>query len=541
MHTASGSKIGKMTRRRLKFEADKVVAETAKVKHFGDAGSFKFNGCPTRSEPIFESRAVYLFLLIFLLPTLLLAAPSSLKALYATLDPTSVAQHFSFYELYPNSTEGKEALRHAWALLSQGESEANPDLRFPTLDIAPLLSLVNRSNEDLPLLQETQLEAIDRLGQHLGNRKLQGHALWNLEAILSLPPEEIDLARGLLIAELGGEEKEKITSYEASLDLMALQILARLPPHPTRTEEIRAINDYIFSEMGFRFPPHSLHAKDIDVYTFLPSVLDSRRGVCLGVSILYLSLAQRLNLPLEAITPPGHIFVRHVDATHGEITNIETTARGLDIPTELYLGIETKTLQKRNIKEVIGLAFMNQAAVSWHRGETKIAVSLYEKGRLFLEDDFLLQLFLGFNYLLDGREEEGRDLLKKIRGKAPEHVAMSDTIAEDYLAGLTDVDGIDAVFSEVDETRESIVRKQKRLLSVIERCPKFRQGVFHLAVTWLQLGREKEALPLLERFALLDPQNATARYYLAAICLQRHHFNQAWTHTTVLEALLKKE
>ncbi|HLB52652.1 MAG TPA: hypothetical protein VJK48_02950 [Chlamydiales bacterium] len=59
LYTESGSRIGKMTRRRLEFEADEVVAEAAKVKHFGDAGSFKFNGCPTRSEPILQSRAVY--------------------------------------------------------------------------------------------------------------------------------------------------------------------------------------------------------------------------------------------------------------------------------------------------------------------------------------------------------------------------------------------------------------------------------------------------------------------------------------------------
>ena len=82
-----------------------------------------------------------------------------------------------------------------------------------------------------------------------------------------------------------------------------------------------------FLRACFRFPPHSLYAKDIDVYTFLPSVLDSRRGVCLGVSILYLCLAQRLDLPLEAMTPPGHIYVRY-----GEDLNIETTARGIDVP-----------------------------------------------------------------------------------------------------------------------------------------------------------------------------------------------------------------
>lgn len=105
-----------------------------------------------------------------------------------------------------------------------------------------------------------------------------------------------------------GPDRVRIQSYEALIDLMALQILARLPKQASAEEKIIAINTFIFDEMGFRFPPHSLYAKDIDLYTFLPSVLDSRRGVCLGVSILYLCLAQRLELPLEMITPPGPVM-----------------------------------------------------------------------------------------------------------------------------------------------------------------------------------------------------------------------------------------
>ena len=366
--------------------------------------------------------------------------------------------------------------------------------------------------------------------------------MWDLGEFLQLPSDQIDLARGLLIAELGTEKgaKEKIQSYEASLDLMTLQIFARLKPNATPLEKIRAINDYIFSEMRFRFPPHSLCAKEIDAYTFLPSVLDKRRGVCLGVSILYLCLAQRLDLSLQAITPPGHIFVRFVDE-HQNATNIETTARGIDIPTEMYLGVETNKLQTRTIRECIGLAFMNQAAVSWHKGDPNAAVALYEKARPFLEDDYLLNLFLGFNYLFIGKEKEGKELLKKIQGKAPEHVVMGDTISEDYLANRVNAEGISAVFLEVDETRASILEKQQQLAAVIEKYPTFRQGIFQLAVTWMQLGREKEALPLLERYATINPMDPTVSYYLAAIHFQRHNFNQAWKYLHAADAIVEKK
>jgi predicted Zn-dependent protease len=266
-------------------------------------------------------------------------------------------------------------------------------------------------------------------------------------------------------------------------------------------------------------------------------VIESRRGVCLGVSILYLSLAQRLNLNLEAITPPGHIYVRY-KAPDGEITNIETTARGIDIPSERYLSLETRSLQQRNIKEVIGLAFMNQASVAWHQEKTAQAIELYEKGCLFLPEDPLIRTFLGFQYLFGGQEKKGKELLQKVHHVLPDHLVMEDTVVSDYLSGRTDVAGIQAIFQEVDATRISILEKQKQLEEMISKHPQFRAGVFHLAVTHLQLGREKEALPILERYMSLDAKNPVVCYYLAAIHAQRMNYNAAWKYLQSAEALV---
>ena len=90
----------------------------------------------------------------------------------------------------------------------------------------------------------------------------------------------------------------------------------------------------------------------------------------------------------------------------------------------------------------------------------------------------------------------------------------------------------------MDETRASIIEKQKKLEAVVVNYPQFRQGVFHLAVTWLQLGREKEALPLLEKYIQMAPQDPTVNYYLAAIHFQRHNFNQAWKYFRASENIV---
>ena len=340
----------------------------------------------------------------------LLAIASHLTSLHNTLDPLSVSEHLAFYELYPESKEGKQAIQRAWLLLSgqpidlQGH---NPIL--PAFDLPSIVSLITRQHfEPKTQLLPDQIALVNKIAGRLSNRSLKGHSAWTKEEVLALPVADTDLSRGLLIFQFEGmpDAKREIEHYEALLDLMALQIAARLPSQPSDEDKIQAINQFIFYEMRFRFPPHSLYAKDIDLYTFLPSVLDSRQGVCLGVSVLYLCIAQRLDLPLEIITPPGHIYIRYPQSNGAHI-NIESPRVGVNPPSEIYLGINTRQLQQRTLKEVIGLSFMNQAAVFWEKQDYAAATKLYEKALLFLPEDKLLKMLLGFNYLFVERTQEG--------------------------------------------------------------------------------------------------------------------------------------
>lgn len=472
------------------------------------------------------------------------ASPGKVKALYNSLDPLSVSQHLALYELYPDSLEGQKALKDAWRLLS-GDQTSDPRLsKLPSLNqaIQGIIAIVNKQpNQQAPTLSEIELRVIDHLAKRLPNRKLKGHWMTSEQEVLNLPTEEIDLARGLLLSQWNGEKDMliKIRSYEAALDLMALQILCRLSPSALPAEKIRAINTFVFEEMGYRFPPHSVYAKDIDLYTFLPSVLDSRRGVCLGVSILYICLAQRLDLPLEMVTPPGHIYVRYHDGN--QTINIETTARGIHLDSEEYLGIDTRSLQLRNIKEVIGLAHYNEASVHWQQEKYEKALTSYQKAFPYLKEDMLLKELMGYCYLALGDQKEGTELMKAVNNYVPDHAVTGSTVPGDFLNGCIDSEGIKVLFMKVDETRESILKKKAALEKSLETYPKFREGLQSLAIAWLQLHREGEALEVLEKLHALDAQNPEVEYYLAALYGQRLDFNKAWDHFRQSEALVKKK
>jgi len=479
-------------------------------------------------------RAIYFFLLFSLCA--FAKTSGEIRALFSSLDPYSVSQNFAFYKLYPETNEGKKAFKRAWGLLDQNK-EIDLDITLPKIDFRPIIALVNKENYETFKLTNKQIKFVHSLAKHLHNRKLKGFYAKSEKEVLDLNPDDVDVLKALFLAQKNSS-LEQLQHYEATVDLMALQILAKLKKNASNIDKIHAINNFIFYEMHFRFPPHSLWAKDIDVYTFLPSVIDNRQGVCLGVSILYLCLAQRLDLPLEIITPPGHIYVRY-RKNDNEVINIETTARGIDPPTEMYLGIETKALQMRNLKEVTGLAFINQASVSWSRGDYKTAVNLYENAIKYLPKDPLLKQFLGMNYLFVGDIEKGESLLNEIKDTVNDFSISKDTIIEDYLNKKINVEGLKKIFLPVDQKRESIIRKKDEILKILKKYPKFRAGIFQLAGTWLQLGREKEAKKVLIKYEKIDEHEPTVNYYLSVICAGRHDFLNAWKYYDKTENILK--
>lgn len=484
-----------------------------------------------------------LFVCFFLSPLLLdanITPPSDeqLKIKYHRLDPSSIAQHLAFYELYPETKIGKQALCDAWKHLSGIDVAPASILAKEILScdaISLLVELVNRPiDKEIPLLNEQAQTALAALSKQLAHYSLKGHHVWSEEEMLALPLHEIDLARALFLSQLG-DNRPLINSYEALIDLMALQCLSRLP-HPSSPEEkITAMNAFFFNEMGFRFPPRSIHLKNIDLYTFLPSVLDSRRGVCLGVSILYLCVAQRLSLPLEMVTPPGHIYVRY--RSQGQEINIETTARGIHIDSDEYLSVNNHSLQQRNIKEVIGLAHFNQASVYWQNGEYEKALQAYVKAEPYMKEDPFLKELMGYILILTGNKQKGDALIQEIKDVVPKYAIVKSTMAEDYLNGSVDAQGIEVIFKKVDEDRKSVLAKKNALEETLKHYPNYRAGILTLATTWLQLHRTKEALDVLIR--LDNSDDPEVHYYLSILYAERYDYTKAWTHLQRAEAIVK--
>jgi regulator of sirC expression with transglutaminase-like and TPR domain len=111
--------------------------------------------------------------------------------------------------------------------------------------------------------------------------------------------------------------------------------LTRLAGEVRRAERshgslLAALNASVFGSLGF--------AREVNdpslVFVLLPSVLKGQRGSCVGLGLLYLSLAELLALPMECIVRPGHFYVR-VPREGGHV-NVELLRQGEAMPDAWY-------------------------------------------------------------------------------------------------------------------------------------------------------------------------------------------------------------
>ena len=102
--------------------------------------------------------------------------------------------------------------------------------------------------------------------------------------------------------------------------------------------------------------------------------MDNTKGNCLGYTTLYLALAERLSLPLFAVTLPYHVFVRYGDGVYQK--DIECTNGRDFFSLEYILNLRNmKTFTKESLqyqvatkKEMIGYMLINRGS---SKGERK--------------------------------------------------------------------------------------------------------------------------------------------------------------------------
>ena len=122
------------------------------------------------------------------------------------------------------------------------------------------------------------------------------------------------LERAVFLISSYGYPNVDFDNYKMVIDKMAFDISNRIDKKSskflTSIEKINIINDYLFRKKGFKGNTKNYYDTD---NSYINKVIDKKTGIPISLSILYLLIAKRLNLPVFGINLPSHFIIKYQD------------------------------------------------------------------------------------------------------------------------------------------------------------------------------------------------------------------------------------
>jgi len=203
-----------------------------------------------------------------------------------------------------------------------------------------------------------------------------------LESILTLADRDIDLAETVLLISKDRDPALDLAPLSAELDRLTDSVRTKLTKTSSPEEIVEAFRKTIHQEAGYRYTDR-VDAQGIPLNPaelFLHGMLANKRGYCMNLSLLYLIIADRLNIPLYGVPLPNHFFVRYESG--GTRINIEATDGGITLPDSFYrkrFGLPEQKVSSffmHNVgkKSTLGSYFSNVGMVYYKGRQTKKAI-----------------------------------------------------------------------------------------------------------------------------------------------------------------------
>jgi len=203
-----------------------------------------------------------------------------------------------------------------------------------------------------------------------------------LKSVLTLAEQDIDLAETVLLISKHRDPALDLTPLRAELDRLTDSVRTKLKHVSTPKEIVDAFRVTIHDEEGYRYTDR-VDDQGIPIDSaelFMHGMLKSKRGYCMNLSLLYLIIADRLEVPLYGVPLPNHFFVRYKSGDTS--INIEATDSGYTIPDSYYQKRFSLPEQKNSAffmsnvgkKATLGSYFSNVGMVYYKAKQAKTAI-----------------------------------------------------------------------------------------------------------------------------------------------------------------------
>lgn len=129
-------------------------------------------------------------------------------------------------------------------------------------------------------------------------------------ATLVSPPddgEDLPLTEAALAIAQDVDPRLDLATVQSDIDRMAATLKARLPADAGQVHKLRLLNRFFFQELGFCGNANDYYDPD---NSYLPRVLERRRGIPISLAVLLMEMGQQIGLPLRGVSFPGHFLVK---------------------------------------------------------------------------------------------------------------------------------------------------------------------------------------------------------------------------------------
>jgi regulator of sirC expression with transglutaminase-like and TPR domain len=180
-------------------------------------------------------------------------------------------------------------------------------------------------------------------------------------AALVQQDDSIPLFEAALTIAQDVEPSLDLTAPQSELDVLAAKLQRRLPPDASHVQKLRLLNHYFYRELGFSGNVNDYYDPD---NSYLHRVISTRRGIPISLALVYMELAQQIELDVKGISFPGH-FLMKLSVQSGEIIldpfngaslsreeleeRLEPYLLQQDFPTDFQLAAYLQTAQPRDI------------------------------------------------------------------------------------------------------------------------------------------------------------------------------------------------
>jgi len=350
----------------------------------------------------------------------------------------------------------------------------------------------------------------------LSNYNPQGLKATTLEEVLVLPDEEIDLATAILILSKEWDASFDIKKSLEEINRMALDVKVLINTEDDPERVVSLINHYLFEKKSYACADYSSRSGLAVVERkALPQVIKNKKGDCVGLSLLYLVLTERLELPFYGVVVPRHFFVRY---DNGEKRiNIEATREGKewdDREYEKQYGYPTYRkydfyLRNLSKKEVIGVFLSNLGAAYIDEVMYDEAIIHLKKAMEINPNDGAAQRILGTAYAHKGMYDEAITHYRKtIEINPNDDKAYCNFGIAYHNKGMYD---------------EAIVE----LITAIEINHELAEAYYNLGIVYAHKGMYDEAIVKYKKAIEINPNDDSAHCNLGTVYIYKTMYDEA--------------